>query len=167
MTPFTNFACFLCISLRRFCILTTDDVFGCTGSNKNTKTHQLTQRLSINIRFFRLHHDCHLSRLFVMMTSSNGNIFRVTGHLCGEFTGPGEFPTQWPVTRIFDVLFDLRLNKRLSKQSWGWWFETISWSLWRQCIVSSRWFCILTTGHLLLRTTSNIKTRRPQCTKRR
>ena len=28
-----------------------------------------------------------------MMTSSNGNIFRVTGHLCGEFTGPGEFPT--------------------------------------------------------------------------
>ena len=22
------------------------------------------------------------------MTSSNGNIFRVTGHLCGEFTGP-------------------------------------------------------------------------------
>ena len=24
------------------------------------------------------------------MTSSNGNIFRVTDHLCGEFTGPGE-----------------------------------------------------------------------------
>ena len=23
-----------------------------------------------------------------MMTSSNGNIFRVTGHLCGEFNGP-------------------------------------------------------------------------------
>ena len=29
----------------------------------------------------------------LMMTSSNGNIFRVTGPLCGEFTGPGEFPT--------------------------------------------------------------------------
>ena len=67
-----------------------------------------------------------------MMTSSNGNIFRVTGPLCGEFTGPGEFPTQRPVTRSFDVLFDLRLNKRLSKQPWGWWFETPSWSLWRQ-----------------------------------
>ena len=39
----------------------------------------------------------------LMMTSSNENIFRVTGHLCGEFTGPGEFPTQRPVTRIFDV----------------------------------------------------------------
>ena len=50
-----------------------------------------------------------------MMTSSNGNIFRVTGPLCGEFTGPGEFPTQRPVTRSFDVFFDLRVNKRLSK----------------------------------------------------
>ena len=47
-------------------------------------------------------------------------------------TGPGEFPTQRPVTRSFDVYFDLRLNKRLSKQPWGWWFETPSWSLWRQ-----------------------------------
>ena len=28
----------------------------------------------------------------VMMTSSNGNIFRVTGHLCGEFTGPRWIP---------------------------------------------------------------------------
>ena len=46
-----------------------------------------------------------------MVTSSNGNIFRVTGPLCGEFTGPGEFPTQRPVTRSFDVFFDLRLNK--------------------------------------------------------
>ena len=26
--------------------------------------------------------------IVLMMTSSNGNIFRVTGHLCGEFTGP-------------------------------------------------------------------------------
>ena len=65
------------------------------------------------------------------MTSSNGNIFRVTGHLCGEFTGPGEFSTQRPVTRSFDVYFDLRPNKWLSKQSWGWWFETLSCPLWR------------------------------------
>ena len=28
-----------------------------------------------------------------MMTSSNGNIFRVTGHLCGEFTGPRWIPS--------------------------------------------------------------------------
>ena len=68
------------------------------------------------------------------MTSSNGNIFRVTGHLCGEFTGPRWIPrtkAQGPVTPRFDVFFDLRLNKRLSKQSWGWWFETLSRPLWR------------------------------------
>ena len=44
----------------------------------------------------------------------------------------GEFPAQRPVTRGFDAFFDLRLNKRLSKQLWGWWFETPSCSLWRQ-----------------------------------
>ena len=69
--------------------------------------------------------------LFFMMTSSNGNIFRPTGPLCGEFTGPDEFPLQRPVTQSLDVFFDLCLNKRLSKQSWGWLFETPSRSLWR------------------------------------
>ena len=52
------------------------------------------------------------------MTSWNGNIFRVTGHLCGEFTG-----LRWiPSTKASDekhIFFDLRLNKQLSKQSWG------------------------------------------------
>ena len=49
----------------------------------------------------------------------------------GNSPVPGEFPAQRPVTRSFDVCFDLRLNKRLSKQSWGWWFETQSRPLWR------------------------------------
>ena len=49
----------------------------------------------------------------------------------------GEFPTQRPLTPSFDVFLDLRLNKRLSKQPWGWWFETLSWSLWRQCNISN------------------------------
>ena len=53
-----------------------------------------------------------------MMTSLNENSFLTTGLLCGEFTGHA----QRPVTRSFAVFFDLRLNKRLSKQSWGWWF---------------------------------------------
>ena len=43
----------------------------------------------------------------------------------------GEFPTQRPVTRSFDIFFDLRVNKRLSKQWWGWWFHTLSRPLWR------------------------------------
>ena len=49
----------------------------------------------------------------------------------GNSPVPGEFPTQRPVTRSFDVYFDLRPNKRLSKQSWSWWFETLSPPLWR------------------------------------
>ena len=145
------------------------------------------------------------------MTSLNGNIFCVTGHLCGEVTGhrwitrtkasdaeflifsligawihgwlnnreagdlgrcrahydvnvmmymvigmyvrytsmnwdiidldmtslkwnspvTGEFPSQRPVTWSIDVFFDLRLNKRLSKQSRHRLLETPSHSLWR------------------------------------
>ena len=42
----------------------------------------------------------------------------------GNSPVPGEFPTQRPVTRSFDVFFDLHPNKRLSKQWWGCWFET-------------------------------------------
>ena len=41
----------------------------------------------------------------------------------------GEFPSQRPVTRGVYVFFDLCLNKRLGKQSRGWWFETPSCSL--------------------------------------
>ena len=48
----------------------------------------------------------------------------------------GEFPTQRPVTRSFDVFFDLRLNERLSKQSWGWLFEAPSRPLWRRSNVN-------------------------------
>ena len=73
-----------------------------------------------------------------MMTSSNGNIFHITGHLCREFTVTGEFPAQMPVTRSFDVFFDL--NKQSSKQWWGWWLEIPSLQLWRHCNV---WLCII------------------------
>ena len=53
---------------------------------------------------------------------------------CAENSpGTGEFSAQKPVTRSFDVFFDLHRNKQLSKQSRGWWFETPSGSLWRQC----------------------------------
>ena len=54
--------------------------------------------------------------------------------LCaGNSPVTGEFPAQRPVTRRFDVFFYLRLNKRLSKQSYGGWFETLSRSLWSHC----------------------------------
>ena len=47
-----------------------------------------------------------------------------------------------PYTKASDAelwyIFDQRLNKRLSKQSWGWWFETLSRSLWRHCNVIAK-----------------------------
>ena len=68
-----------------------------------------------------------------MMTPSDGNIFRVTSPLCGEFTGRcGEFPSQRHVTRSFGVFFDLHLND-------GWVHNRESGdlrrhrSLWRHC----------------------------------
>ena len=85
-----------------------------------------------------------------MMTSSNGNIFRVTGSLCEEFTSHRWITAQRPVARSFDIFSYQRLNKRISKQPWGWWFETPSCSLWRQCFLpvssaigprsTSQWF---------------------------
>ena len=55
-----------------------------------------------------------LSLTYVSWDVIKWKYFRVTGPFCGEFT---------------------RLNKRLSKQSWRWWFETSSGSLWRHCNV--------------------------------
>ena len=66
------------------------------------------------------------------------NIFRVTGHWCGEFTGHRWILHTKASDASFGVFFDLRLNKRLSKQSWGWWSKTPSNSLWRHVNVLSR-----------------------------
>ena len=73
-----------------------------TAQRAATKCHCYAQTYSIQIPYQvrrDLHADLKTSRN--MMTSSNGNTFRVTGPLCGEFT--------------LHVFFDLRMNKRLSK----------------------------------------------------
>ena len=66
-----------------------------------------------------------------MIASSNGNIFRVTGHLCREFTCHRLIPRTKASEAELWCFLCLRLNKRLSKQSWCWWFETPSRPLWR------------------------------------
>ena len=58
--------------------------------------------------FFTITKCIFLCKMVCMMTSSNGNNFRITGLSCEEFTG--EFPTQRPVTRSFDVFFDLTIK---------------------------------------------------------
>ena len=72
------------------------------------------------------------------MTSSNGNIFRVIGLLCGEFTGHRWIPRTQASDAELGCLLDLHLNKRLSKQSSRQWFETPSCSLWRHCNANER-----------------------------
>ena len=62
-----------------------------------------------------------------------------TGHLCGEFTGHRGISPQMPVTRSFDVFFDQRLNKRLSKHLLGWWFETTSYPLYPYNLEKQTW----------------------------
>ena len=62
----------------------------------------------------------------------------------GDSPVTGEFPAQRPVTRSFDVFFHLHPNKRLSKPSWGWRFETQWRSLWRHCngFVTPHFCCV-------------------------
>ena len=69
--------------------------------------------------------------LRAMMTSSNGTISTLLTICAGNSQVTGELPAQRPVTRSFDVFFDLCLNKRWSKQWLSWWFETPSRPLWR------------------------------------
>ena len=69
-------------------------------------------------------------------------------------------PAQRPVTRSFDVFFDLHPNKRLSKQWWGWWFETPSSPLWRHCNgaveVEVKWRSNVSAGRILFDTCDTV-----------
>ena len=51
----------------------------------------------------------------------------------GIHRSPGNSRTKASDAELWWFLFDLRLSKRLSKRSWGWWFETQSRPLWRHC----------------------------------
>ena len=70
--------------------------------------------------------------------------FRIIGPLWGNSQIISGFPSQRPVVRSFDVFFDLRLNKRLSKQSRPRWFKTSSCSLWRHC----KWLSTILVSYL-------------------
>ena len=88
---------------------------------------QMGQIILVALPWIKCWHPYQVKSIILVMTSSNGPIFRAAGNS----SVTGEFPSQRPVTRSFDVFYDLRVNKRLSKQSWGWWFEAPSRSLWR------------------------------------
>ena len=79
------------------------------------------------IPVFLLHHESAVWWRHQMETFS-----ALLATCAGNSPISGEFPAQRPVKRSFDIFFDLRLNKRSSKQSLGWWFEMLSFPLWHQ-----------------------------------
>ena len=98
----------------------------------------LCKNLFINlIVIWCVHKSCSFSdyRLYhVAWWRHQIETFSVLLVLCtGNSLVTGEFPSQRPVTRSFDVFFYRRLKKRLSKHSWSWWFETLSRPVWRHC----------------------------------
>ena len=81
-----------------------------------------------------------LASVFGIMMTSSKETFSVLLALCvGNSPVTCEFTSKRPVTWSFDVFFDLRLNKRLSKQSRGWWFEMPLCSLWCHCNAMCVW----------------------------
>ena len=94
----------------------------------------------LNLQARKLTSKCCLSTklrpFFLGLTwwSHETEIFSALLAICeGNWPVIGEFPSQRPMTRSFDVFFDLCLNTRLSKQMGPRWFETPSCSLWRHC----------------------------------
>ena len=79
--------------------------------------------------------DLYPNHIFKSWWSYQMETFSALLAICaGNAPVPSEFPAQRPVKRNFDVFFDLRSNKLLNKQSWGWWFETPWHLLWRHRI---------------------------------
>ena len=94
----------------------------------------------MNTNLFICAHFINLSKSPSTSWRHQMETFSVLLAICaGNSPVPGEFPAQRPVTRSFDVFFDLCLNKRLSKQWWSWWFETPSPPLWRHCNDVQAW----------------------------
>ena len=106
--------------------------------------------VTYHFRLWFSHELCNDASLEVaihnMMTTSIGNISALLALCAGNSPVTGEFPSQRPVRRSFDVFFDLRLNQRLSKQTQGWWFETPSYLLWRHCNGCFRFGCVTFTS---------------------
>ena len=92
----------------------------------------LTTSLDLNelmgyLNLFQIWIGVMYEKITIMMTSSNGKGFRVTGPLCELWGGgggvppvTGGFPSQRASNVGFGVSFDISLNKQSSRR----WFET-------------------------------------------
>ena len=124
-----------------------DYKYTCTADNNTHRTKYISCGIyisvSLKLMWIHLHsHTMATYRNFAVWLRCNTihyddvikrKLFSALLAICaGNSPVNGEFPAQRPVTRSFGVFFDLRLHKRLSKQSWGW-FETPSRPSWRHC----------------------------------
>ena len=96
----------------------------------NGVTPRSTERIRWLVKWCRMR----IGMVFTCWRHQVEKKYSATLALCeGNPPVTGGFPLQRPVTRSFDVFFDLHLNKRLSKQSRRRWFVMLSRSLWRHC----------------------------------
>ena len=102
--------------------------------NNNPQRNAISRNVSVSHQASHIRRHALLSLICTPWWRHQMETFSASLAICaGNSPVPGEYPSQRPVTRSFDVFFDLRLNKRLSKQSWDWWFETLLRPLWRRC----------------------------------
>ena len=93
----------------------------------------LSTIVPIQYRFKRVECDT-MSYLNILRWRHQMETFSSLQALCaGNSPATGEFPSPRPVTRSFDVFYDVRLNKRLGKQSTRRWLETPSRSICCHC----------------------------------
>ena len=115
-----------------------DPVVNCDLSSKVIKAPKRTRPSEFVISMILINHWLPKVWAWSAWWRNQMEIFSALVAICaGNSQVPGEFPAQSPVARSFDILFDLRLNKRLSKQWWGWLFETLSRQLWCHCNLDS------------------------------
>ena len=76
---------------------------------------------------------CAKKQIIIWQCHQTETFSKLLAFCAGNSPVTGEFLAQRPVTRSFDVCFDLRLNQQLSKQWRHLWFKTLSRSLWRHC----------------------------------
>ena len=119
-----------------------------TGNNLQSRVNARTTEkvmLTLGYKFCQNHqaviHKClpwksHYNEKFSWWRHQMKTFSAFLALCAGNSPVTGELPAHRPMTQSFDVFFDLGLNKRVSKQSWDWWFETPSHSLWRHCSVT-------------------------------
>ena len=115
---------------------------GTVRKKQKTKSKQSVSDKVMGIILFSCLHTAYPLNYAHMRTSSNGNIFRVTGPLCGEFTGHRWIPlTKASEAELWCFIW-CALEQRLSKHSRCRWFETPSFSLWRRCNTSQKYYSV-------------------------